>query len=103
MEAVSELTELREEALEAEGEITPEAAQEAAEATEAFAEAQLSTGEGAEAISGQEEIVNPPLKEALELAEELGFGEEEEGLSEESSEGSEGSEGFSLGRKNFCY
>lgn len=38
------------------------------QAQQQFAAAQRGTGQGAEAISGQSEIINPPLREALDLA-----------------------------------
>ena len=41
------------------------------QATQKFAEAQRTTGQGAEAISGQREVANQPVREALELASNL--------------------------------
>ena len=42
-----------------------------ARATRKFAEAQRATGQGAVQVSGQEEVANPPLREALQLASDL--------------------------------
>ncbi len=44
------------------------AAEKLARATAQFAQAQDATGQGAEQVSGQEEVANMPLREALELA-----------------------------------
>lgn len=54
---------------------TPEeiaAAQKLAEAANQFAEAQRATGEGAAEISGQDEVVNLPIRQGLETASKLG-------------------------------
>lgn len=55
---------------------TPLATQQAAamkldEAADKFAQAQRATGQGAEEVSGQTEIANKPLREAMELASNL--------------------------------
>lgn len=49
----------------------PSAAEALAEATEKFAEAQEALGQGAVELSGQVEVANRPLREALELASEF--------------------------------
>ncbi len=49
---------------------TPEAfnAEKAAQAAADFTEAQRATGQGAAEVSGQQQVANPPLREALEMA-----------------------------------
>lgn len=47
------------------------AAQKLAEAQQQFAETQRATGQGAVELSGQTEVANPPLREALEMASNL--------------------------------
>ncbi|MCC9609517.1 hypothetical protein LOC68_04820 [Blastopirellula sp. JC732] len=54
--------------------ISPEAAaaaQQLANASRQFAEAQTATGQGAQQISGQQEVANMPLREGLEAASQL--------------------------------
>ncbi len=57
------------------GKPTPEqaaqAADQLAQAVDNFAQAQQSIGEAAEQISGQQQVANPPLREALEIASTL--------------------------------
>ncbi len=48
-----------------------QAAQKLAQAQSAFAEAQRATGQGAQEVSGQQQLANMPLREALELASQL--------------------------------
>lgn len=48
------------------------AARDLAQAQEEFANAQRATGQGAEEISGQHEVANRPIREALQLASQLG-------------------------------
>lgn len=43
-------------------------------AQQAFASAQAATGQGAEQISGQQRVANPPLREAMDMASKLPFG-----------------------------
>jgi hypothetical protein len=52
-------------------EAAQQAAQKLAQATSQFAEAQRITGQGAQEISGQQQLANVPLREALELASNL--------------------------------
>lgn len=51
-----------------------QAAARLADAANRFAEAQRATGQAAEEASGQQEVANPPLREALELAANLSTG-----------------------------
>jgi hypothetical protein len=48
-----------------------EAAQRLSDAQQQFADSQRATGQGAVELSGQTEVANPPLREALELASKL--------------------------------
>jgi hypothetical protein len=67
-----------------------EAARKLTEAQQKFAQSQRATGQGAEEISGQSEVANPPLREAMELASRL---RGEESPAAELPGGQPGSEG----------
>jgi hypothetical protein len=58
-------------AMDNKSEAAQRAAQKLAQATSQFAEAQRITGQGAQEISGQQQLANVPLREALELASNL--------------------------------
>ncbi|MHC4875094.1 MAG: coiled-coil domain-containing protein [Planctomycetota bacterium] len=83
-ESVDALADARDEVEEAVEGMTPEeqaeagmskshqqAAQKLGQAMQRFAESQRLTGEGAVELSGQEEVANEPIREALELASDL--------------------------------
>jgi hypothetical protein len=76
------------EGMSASDESTPNPQQSAAEklneAQQQFADSQRATGQGAVALSGQTEVANPPLREALELASKLPAADFGTGLTPES-------------------
>src|SRR5262249_54541666 len=64
-------------------------------AQQQFAAAQMATGEGAAEVSGQEEVVNQPIREGLEIASRLNQGalpKEEGGKGQETGDNNQKSE-----------
>ncbi len=75
-------------------------AQKLANAEAKFADAQTATGQGAEQVSGQEQVANQPLKEALEIASGLPQGEQPMGDAAGQPMGQQGQMGMAEGQAN---
>jgi hypothetical protein len=69
------------------------AAQALLQAQQRFVQTIVATGEGAAAVSGQEEVANQPIREALEIATGLGDANEQAKAQESGDRGQESGEG----------